>query len=72
MMADLDEDLNGVIIGTCTTLMNKIWEDTAAVEQWLAKLRGVKVPKAIKADLRALKDCIRRVEQGVCGIEPNG
>ncbi len=72
MMADIDEDLNDVIIGTCTTLMNEIWNNAEAVEQWLDKLRGVKVPQTVRADIRTLKDYIRKVEQGVCDIEPNG
>ncbi len=69
MMADIDEDLNGVIIGTCSTLMNEILENTEAVEQWLAKLRGVKVPKKIKENLQTLKDYIRKVERDVCELE---
>jgi hypothetical protein len=68
MMSDIDEDLNGVIIGTCSTLMNEILENAEAVEQWLEKLRGVKVPRKIKESLRTLKEYIRQVEQDVCQL----
>ncbi len=72
MMANIDEDLNEVIIGTCSTLMNEILENTVAVEQWLAKLRGVKVPRKIKENLRTIKDYIRKVERDVCELENGG
>lgn len=71
-MANIDEDLNGVIIGTCSTLMNEIMENTLAVEQWLAKLRGVKVPRKVKESLRTLKEYIRQVERAVCSLENGG
>lgn len=71
-MADIDEDLNGVIIHTMSTLINEIRGDTETMEVWLTKLRGVKVPRKIKENLRTLKDIIRKVERGVCELENGG